>query len=240
VLYKKDIINFLFVISFPVYGLGTYVSAAMSPSAGYIVSISAHLTIVLFYLIDTLYRNEFQIRINRYYILSWLYLATCIVSLFRALSNNLPEDNLMITLARCVLLVTPIQAFIILALYNRDQEYRLPKLTFISLSLLLLINLIGFYGLRLSNEVHSIEGRVNFPFLEGFYSGACLLAILNLMLIYYMFKSLNDPVRIAYLAAYFQNQHPGVPVRCSPPLFQGDRKDKGFVCRFFIYGASSS
>jgi O-antigen ligase len=63
--------------------------------------------------------------------------------------------------------------------------------------------LIGFYGLGLSNAVHSIEGRVNFPFLEGFYSGACLLAILNLMLIYYMSKCLDDPVRFSYLLAYF-------------------------------------
>jgi O-antigen ligase len=63
--------------------------------------------------------------------------------------------------------------------------------------------MVGFYGLGLSNEVHSIEGRVNFPFLEGFYSGACVLAILNLMIIYYMSKSWNDPVRLSYLAAYF-------------------------------------
>jgi hypothetical protein len=36
----------------------------------------------------------------------------------------------------------------------------------------------------MSNEVHNIEGRVNFPFLDGLYSGACLLAIINLMLLY--------------------------------------------------------
>ena len=92
-------------------------------------------------------------------------------------------------------------AFVIVALYNREN--RLPKLTFISLSLLLFINLIGFYGLGLSNEAHSIEGRLNFPFLDGFYSGACVLSILNLMLIYYMSKCLNDPVRFSCLAAYF-------------------------------------
>src|SRR5258708_1225524 len=51
--------------------------------------------------------------------------------------------------------------------------------------------------------MHSIEGRLNFPFLDGFYSGACLLTILNLMLIYYMSKIQNDPFRFSYLAAYF-------------------------------------
>jgi hypothetical protein len=203
VLYKKDIVNFLFVISFPIYGFGSYISASKSPTAGFMVSISPHLLIILFYAIDMLYKKEFQIRANRYYLLAWLYLITCIVSLFRALSNRLPEDNLMITVAKCVLLVTPLNAFIVVALYNNDGENRLPKLTFISLSVLLLINLMGFYGLGLSNEVHSIEGRVNFPFLDGFYSGACVLAILNLMIIYYMSRSLDDPFRLAYLAAYF-------------------------------------
>ena len=164
------------------------------------VSISAHLLIILFYVIDILYKKEFRIRANRYYLLAWLYLITCVVSLFRALNNHLPEDNLTITVAKCVLLVAPLNAFVIVALYN--PENRLPRLTFISLSLLLCINLIGFYGLGLSNETHSIEGRVNFPFLDGFYSGACVLSILSLMLIYYMSKCLNDPVRFFYLAAY--------------------------------------
>ena len=202
-LYKRDIVNFLFVISFPLYGFGNFVSAVKSPTAGFMVCISAHLLIILFYGIDILYKKEFQVRVNRYYLLAWLYLITCIVSLFRALNNHLPEDTLTITLAKCVLLIAPLNAFIIVALYNSDQEDRLPKLTFISLSLLLLINLMGFYGLKLSNEIHSIEGRVNFPFLDGFYSGACVLAILNLMLIYYMSKCWKDPVRLSLLAAYF-------------------------------------
>ncbi len=41
------------------------------------------------------------------------------------------------------------------------------------------------------------------PFLDGFYSGACLLAILNLMLLSFIKKSLNDPIRLTYLIGYF-------------------------------------
>jgi hypothetical protein len=160
VFYKRDIINFLFVISFPIYGIGSYISGSKSPTAGFVVSISAHLLIILFYFIDMLYKKEFQIKINRYFILTWLYLVTGIVSLFRALSNNLPEDNLPMTIAKCFLIATPVHAFIIVALYNEDEEGRIPKLAFISLSLLLLINMVGFYGLGLTNETHSIEGRV--------------------------------------------------------------------------------
>ncbi len=201
-LYKKDIINFLFVVSFPLYGFGNYVSATKSPIAGFMVSISAHLLIILFYSLDAVYKKSFQLRTNRFYWLTWLYLVTCIISLFRALSNQLPEDNLMITIVKCILITAPVNAFVIVAFYN-DDDGRIPKLTFISLSLLLLINLIGFFVLGLSNELHSIEGRLNFPFLDGFYSGACVLAILNLMLISYMSRWLNDPVRFVGLAAYF-------------------------------------
>ncbi len=200
---KKDIINFLFVASFPLYGIGMYTAASMSPSGGFIFCISAHILIILFYLIDILYKKEFQPRINGYYFLNWLYLLTCIVSIFRALYYGLPEDNLAITLVKSIVFVVPINAFIIVVLYNDDKVERITSLTFLSLSLLLLINLFGFFVLKLSNELHSIEGRLNFPFLDGFYSGACVITILNLMLIYYMARVRNDPFRLAYLATYF-------------------------------------
>src|SRR5712675_651060 len=200
---KKDIINFLFVASFPLYGIGMYTAASMSPSGGFIFCISAHLLIILFYLIDILYKKEFQPRINGYYFLNWLYLLTCIVSVFRALYYGLPEDNLAITLVKSIMFVAPVNAFIVVVLYNDDSAERITRLTFLSLSLLLLINLFGFFVLKISNELHSIEGRLNFPFLDGFYSGACVITILNLMLIYYMTKVRNDPFRFSYLAAYF-------------------------------------
>ncbi|GHN02623.1 hypothetical protein WSM22_41120 [Cytophagales bacterium WSM2-2] len=200
---KRDIINFLFVASFPVFGIGTYVAAAKSPSVGFIICISVHILIILFYLVDIFYKKGFQPRINKYYYLNWLYLATCVISVFRALFNGLPEDNLSITLVKCAVFIAPVNAFIIVVLYNEDQVERIARLTFLSLSLLLLINLFGFFVLKLSNEFHSIEGRLNFPFLDGFYSGACVLTILNLMLIYYMTRVKDDPFRLSYLAAYF-------------------------------------
>jgi hypothetical protein len=115
----------------------------------------------------------------------------------------LPEDTLSLTIIKSVVFVVPVNAFIFVVLYNDDDIGRITRLTFLSLSLLLLINLFGFFVLKLSNEVHSIEGRLNFPFLDGFYSGACVLTILNLMLIYYIRNTKNDPFRISYLAAYF-------------------------------------
>src|SRR5258708_20652117 len=129
---KRDIINFLFVASFPLFGIGMYIAATRSPSGGYIFCISAHLTIILFYLIDIIYKREFQPRINGYYFLNWLYLLTCIVSVFRALYNGLPEDNLAITVVNCILFVVPVNAFIMLILYNHDKLELITQLPFLT------------------------------------------------------------------------------------------------------------
>jgi hypothetical protein len=201
--YKKNIINSLFVASFPMYGMGMYFAGTISPSSGFLIGISAHFVIILFYLIDILYKKEFEPRVNLFYFLNWVYLATCVVSLFRALFNQLPEDNLAITVVKCLTFTVPVHAFIIVVLYNEDRLAKITDLTFLSLSLLLLINLFGFFVLKLSNEFHSIEGRLNFPFLDGFYSGAGVLTILNLMLIYYMVKTKDDPFRLICLVTYF-------------------------------------
>src|SRR6187402_2780905 len=98
-MYKRDIINFLFIISFPVYGIGTYVSALYSPSAGYIISILPHLLIILFYFIDILYSREFEVRINMNYYLMLVFLLSSITSFFIALDKGLPEATLLLTIS---------------------------------------------------------------------------------------------------------------------------------------------
>jgi hypothetical protein len=200
---KKDIINFLFLISFPIYGIGTYVSGAISPSIGYFISISTHLLILLFYAIDLLYKREFRLRINRVYVVMLLYIISSVFSLFVALHNGLPESNLRLTIGRSLLMIIPFHAFIVVLLYNGNEEHKLVKLTAVSLSLLLAINVVGYFVLGLINPVHSIEGRFSMPFIESFYSGANLLAIINLVLIYYLMRSRANSFRFVALSAYF-------------------------------------
>ena len=200
---KRAIINFLFIVSFPIYGIGTYISAVKSPSLGYIVSISAPLLIVAFYAIDLLYKRQFTIKINFTYLLMLVYIVSTCISLFIALGNGLPEATSSLTITKSLLLITPFHAFIIVVLYNKNNEDQLPRLTILSLSLLLLINLLGFFGLGLTNEVHSIEGRLNFPFLDGFYSGASLLAIINLLLLRYLNGAWTNPLKFFSLGAFF-------------------------------------
>jgi hypothetical protein len=200
---KRNIVNTLFILSFPVFGLGNYVSAISSPTAGYFLSVSFHFAIVLFYLIDLLYKREFQIRINSIYGWMTLYLISCAASLFIASAKGLPDPTFVLMVGKTILMFLPFQAFIIVSLYNEKQKDFLVRLTLIGLSLLLVFNLIGFFGLGLTNGVHSIEGRLNFPFLDGFYSGACLLAIINFLLLFYLKRNWQYPVRVLFLGGYF-------------------------------------
>lgn len=173
----------LFVLSFPVYGIGAYLSGAKSPSLGYLVSAAPHLCITFFYVLDLIYQGEFRIKVNALYGWMTLFLISSAASLFVALYKDLPETNQGLTVIRSVLLLVPFQSFIAVRLYNADGA-SLAKLTFISFSVLLVINLVGFlFGIK--NEIHNIEGRVNFPFLDGIYSGSCLIAVICLMLLNY-------------------------------------------------------
>jgi hypothetical protein len=198
---KRSIINFLFILSFPVYGLGGYISS-QSPSVGFLVSASLHLLIILFYCLDVLYKNEITIRVNRTYGLMLVFLLSTIASVFIAYYKGLPETTLRLVITRAVLVLAPFHSFLAVALYNEDRK-DFPRLVLIGFSALLLLNLIGHFGFGLVNETHSIEGRINFPFLDSFYSGAGLLAVINLILIYYLRNVSDDPIRFSMLGLYF-------------------------------------
>jgi O-antigen ligase len=185
------------------YGLGAYVSAAASPSVGYLIGIFIHLLIIVFYAIDLIFKDGFTIRINWVYFLMVLLQLMCVVSLFVSLHHHMPGTNKIGVVTKSIMLVLPFHAYVCVLLYNEKHRDSFERLVFISLTLLLAINLIGFYGLGLRNETHSIEGRVTFPFLDSFYSGACMLAILNLMLLTYIKRSLGNPWRVTYLIVYF-------------------------------------
>lgn len=200
---KREFINILFILTFPVYGIGCYVSAAVSPSVGYLVSATPPLLMIAFYMVDMLYKTDFVVRINGTFFLTLLYIASGIASMFVALSKGLPESNSTLMIFKSVLLVAPFLGFIIFMLYNLDQEDVVPRLLLWSLGVLLGINLVGFFALGLSNSTHAIDGRLNFPFLDGFYSGAAILAIINLILIHYMKKYWADPVRMVFLVLFF-------------------------------------
>lgn len=200
---KRDIINGLFILSFPVYGLGTYVSASVSPSAGYLVSLSMHLLILVFYTLDLIYRKQIQFRLNKVYLAMLVYILTVVGSLFVAQFKGLPESNTTMIAIRSLLLLLPFHAFIAFTLYNEGHEEELPMLLIKGLGTLLFINLVGYFVFGLSNAQHSIEGRLNMPFLDGFYSGASVLAILNLLIAYRIRQNNGRPLESMALIVFF-------------------------------------
>ena len=149
---KRDIINFLFLLTFPFFGIGAYISGGFSPSVGYIVAIVPQILIILFYLIDLVYKSDVKIKVNWVYVLVLIFQLTCVVSLFVSLSKNMPAMNMIGNVTKSILLLVPFQAFVIVFLYNENHRENFVKLTFWSLTCLLLINLIGYYGLGLNER----------------------------------------------------------------------------------------
>ena len=200
-MYKRSIINFLFVLSFPVYGLGAYVSS-QNPSIGFMVSVSIHLIIILFYCLDILYKSKVSVRINGTYFLMLLFLLSSVGSLFVSYYKGLPETTWLLTVTKAILVLAPIHSFLAVAIYNEERK-DFPRLLLLGFSALLFFNLVGLFGFGLVNETHSIEGRINFPFLDGFYSAAGLLSIINILLMFYLRNVLEDPIRFSLLGFYF-------------------------------------
>lgn len=202
-LYKKDIINFLYVISFPVAGLGSYVQGNVSPSIGSFLVIAPHILIILFYLIDSLYKRTFNFRPNGLFVAVILFLLVGCYSAYVGIVNSIPFYTKPVAIGRMAVTLIPFPAFIAVFLYNGRDIEKVIKLTFISLTSLLMLNMVGFYGLGLKNAIHSIEGRINFPFIDSFYSGSGLCVILNLMILYYMRKSNKQPLYFTRLLLFF-------------------------------------
>jgi hypothetical protein len=201
-IYKRDVINFLFVISFPLYGIGLYLAATLTPSVGYLFGSMPYAAVLVFYVVDVLYKREFHIKINGNYFISILFYASVVAAFLVALNKHLPGSELSMLMIRSAFIIIPFHAFIIVSIYNEGNDC-VMQLTLRGLTLLLVINLAGYYGLGMSNEVHHIEGRINFPFLDGLYSGACLLAIINLMLFYQIRNSGFDRLPKGMLLGYF-------------------------------------
>ncbi len=204
-LYKRDIINFFYTISFPLYGIGSFVAATINSPIGNSISVSAHLFILLFYCIDLLYKKQFTLRINGLFFLMILFQISSIIAYVVALSKNAPFLTELHSITRSASILFPFYAFIAVCLYNEKDKARLVSLTFQGLSILLFFNVIGYYVFGLENGTHSIEGRLSLPFIDGMYSGACMIAVVNLMVFYYMKKALgnNDSYRFSYLLLYF-------------------------------------
>ncbi|MCB0795112.1 MAG: O-antigen ligase family protein [Flavobacteriales bacterium] len=194
-LLKSDLVNFLFLIGFAVFGYGNYIGQVDGLSEGLIVSSMAFMAIILFYLIDTLYRKRVGYELTGTYWLGLTYIVTLIVSLIVALRGGIPGVNPGNLLLSSVLVLSSFNAAVIVLFYNRgDPDFDFAKLFLKALGVLLLVNVLGF-ALGMHGEGHNIEGRVNLPFFRGIYHGAHILSVFCLMLVFYLRDPLRDPVR---------------------------------------------
>jgi hypothetical protein len=192
------------VLCFPFYGIGNYISATSSPSLGYIISIIVPLLIIIFYLIDMMYVKMIENRLNKNYLLLLIFIVSAISAMQLSYTKGLPDMSFNVVVFKSLLFIFPVHTFLVVNFYNKGESSNyLVDNTFFGLTVLLLINLFGFYGMGLTNEVHNIEGRINFPFLGGLYEGSNLLSIINLLLLFYIKEYRSNIFMLLLLLGYF-------------------------------------
>jgi O-antigen ligase len=203
VISKLKLINLLFVLSFPFYGLGTYYTFKTNFSAGVILSVLPSILILAIYALDMLQRGRLTVMVNRVYAVGMLFILSLVASMWVAYGKNFPGLNPLNTTSMSIMFLVPFNAAVVVQVYNRanddfDMAWELVK----GLGLFILVNLLG-YAAGLRNLVHGFEGRINLPFMRGIYDASHVMSIVNLMLIFYLRDFARRPMRFAVLSALF-------------------------------------
>ena len=202
-LQKHSLVNFLFLVGFPCYGIGSYLSFKVNFSVGVIFGIAPFLAILLFYAIDMMYRGRVVRIVNVNYGLAMLFLSATAAGYWIALRNGYMGLNPVNTASQSLAMLIPFNAAVVVQIYNRgNPDFNYATLLLKSLGLLMLINLLGFAA-GMHNLVHGFAGRLSLPFMMGIYDGAHLLAVMNLMLIFYMSDFRNKPITTVAIYAAF-------------------------------------
>ncbi|HOP41894.1 MAG: hypothetical protein R2810_07595 [Flavobacteriales bacterium] len=204
---KKALVNTLFLVGFTVFGFGSYISLKRGLSEGMIVSVMPFLAIIAFFLVDSVYRERIRSMLTGTYWLSMLYIGTLVVSMFVALRGGIPGVNFGNALLSSLLFAAPFNAAVIVQYYNRDDDdFDFSRMLLLGLGMLMAVNVLG-YAAGIKAFGHGFEGRASFPFIRGIYTGAHVLAVLSLMLLFHLRDPLGRPVRyfmvVASLAVAF-------------------------------------
>ena len=194
---KTKLVNTLYTLGFPIYGLGTYVmfQSGGKWTSGLFLTTVPFLLILFFYLIDVLYRQGFTPVINRNFWLCCAALVSIIASLFLGLHYHSPVLKPANAAVMGIQFSVPFLAAVVVQVYNKARD-DFDWTTMILRGLLLLeaVNVLGM-GAGLHNKMHSFEGRASFPFVLGIYEAAHLLAVINLMLLFYLNDFQRKPLR---------------------------------------------
>ncbi|MBX2977857.1 MAG: O-antigen ligase family protein [Flavobacteriales bacterium] len=200
---KIKLVNTLFLLSFPFYGLGTYVTFKTNFSAGVILSVLPSLLILSIYGLDVLYRGRVTPMVNRVYGVAMLFILSLVASMWVAFAKGFPGLNMLNTTSLSVMFIVPFNAAVVVQVYNRGNEnFDFAWLVLKGLAFFILLNLIG-YGAGLRNLVHGFEGRINLPFMRGIYDASHVMSVVNLMLLFYLRDLIAKPFRYITLGALF-------------------------------------
>lgn len=88
---KTTLVNALFVLAFPLYGIGNYLSFKINFSEGIIISVSAFLAILLFWLVDRMYQGPTEKVLNRKFTVGFLFTLSIAWSMWVALFKSFPS-----------------------------------------------------------------------------------------------------------------------------------------------------
>ena len=205
---KAKLVNTLFVLGFPVYGLGSYMMflPSFTWSSGLLFTTVPFLLIVLFYLLDVLYRRGFTPVVNGTFLICAAAVLYNAISLGVGLHYHSPVLKPANATAMAVQFTIPFFAAVIVQLYNRNRDgFDWSAMILKGLLLLEGLNILGM-GAGLHNKLHSFEGRASFPFVLGIYEAAHLLSFINLMLLFYFRDFEKKPLRfIGTLVLYMLN-----------------------------------
>ena len=184
---KKLVINYLVILIFPFLGLSTYLKPTVSPSFGLLVSFLPSMIIILIFILDAIYKNRVDTNFTKVHFIFLLFLLTAAIAQYIAFKKGFPNLSMLVTINRILQLFTIYISFLIFNYYNKNDKKILYTILFTSLSILLLLNVVGYFGIGLAAPFREIDGRINFPFSGGVY-GANNIMIPLIFLLFLLFK----------------------------------------------------
>lgn len=186
VLSKKKLVNALFILSIPWYGVGAYEVMKQGFGKGILISMVPFLLITIFYILDLLYRQAPRIEVNKKFYWTMAFLASMSGSVFLGLHYGSPLITTSNGLLLILLFHVPFLSSLIVIAYNRrDPEFNFTTLVIKGFVAYVALNVLGM-GMGIRNLMHYFPGRANPPFAFGLYDAAHMLAIINLVLLPYL------------------------------------------------------
>ncbi|MBX2983108.1 MAG: O-antigen ligase family protein [Flavobacteriales bacterium] len=200
---KKQLINTVFILSFPWYGYGAYSLGNRGFAIGIFLCTLPYLLILGIYVLDLLYRQTVTPVVNGRFYLVLGALTSISASVLLGLHYNSPVINPANGALLITLFYAPFLSSVVVQVYNRaDPEFNMSWLILKGFIAYLIFNLLGM-AVGMHNLIHSFPDRASPPFAVGIYDAAHMLSIANLMLLFHLRDFKPNPLRWFGLATVY-------------------------------------